>query len=186
MSDPSILPPNQTLGPGISRLVDIMKRIAAIQMTITVPGVDRPAIMQAEPFMPSTSASQLCPFFVNRVHRGSSDIGAAGFSPQAGTGLQARDDSIDMILCVEREDGNVDIKFGAWDTILWVDAVYAAFAKHLKLSDPATQAVDMPEVTDAKIKGWEFQDNYDLNNATYMAIIFTMTVREKYAQPYKA
>ena len=186
MSDPTILPPNQQLGPGVSRLVDIMNRIAAIQLTITVTGMDRPAVKYASPFMPATSAAEMCPFFVNRPHNGKSDIGAAGNSPPAGTGLQSRDDQIDMILCVERRDGNVDIKFGAWDTALWVDAVYATFAQHLKLSNPATSGVDMPEVVDAKIKSWELNDSYELNNAVYMALVFSMTVRERYAQPYKA
>lgn len=184
MSDPTLLPGNQLLPAGISTLVDIARRLAELQMTITVPGMDRPGVIHAEPFHPSTTSSALCPFFVNEIKQGISDIGAAGSNPPSGTGQQARDSQFDMLLCVERREGHADLKWGIWDTALWVDTVYATFAMHLKLSHPTTFAVDIPSVVDAKIKAWKMRD-IEMNDVTYLAIEFSLTVRERYAQPMK-
>lgn len=184
MSDPTLLPANQRLATGKSSLVDIAQRLVAIQMTITVVGMDRPLVAQAEPFTPSTVSSALCPFFVNVLKQGISDIGAAGGDPPSGTGQQARDSEYDMILCVERREGNADLKWGIWDTALWVDAVYAAFAMHLKLSHPTTWAIDIPSVVDAKIKAWKFGE-VNMNDLVFLAITFSLAVRERYAQPMK-
>jgi len=185
LSDPTKVPSNQLLPWGTSSLVDISRRLTEIQMTISVPGMDRPSILNADPFQSSTVSSALCPFFINQLTQGISDIGAAGGSPPSGTGQQARDSQFDMILCVERKDGNVDLKWGVWDTALWVDVVYAAFALHLRLSSPATNLMDIPSVVDAKIKAWKL-DEVEMQDTTFLAIIFNMAVRERYAQPMKS
>ena len=172
------LPNNQTLSSGISSLVDIANRIAAIQMTISVAGMDRPNVVLAEPFQPSTTSRTLCPFFINELRRGISDVGAGSTAPMAGTGQIARDSEFGMVLCVEGRDGNIDLKFGIWDTALWVDAVYVMFAKHIKLSNPVGGAIDLPTVVDAKIKAWQLT-NYQYGDMEYLAIDFKLAVRER-------
>jgi hypothetical protein len=186
LSDPTQMPNNQKLSAGLSSLVDICLRLVDIQKTVTVVGMDRPMVAYAWPFPPSTSDSSLCPFFVNDLTRGVSDIGEAGGSPPSGTGQQARDSQIDMYLCVERKEGNVDLKWAVWDTALWVDATYAAFAQHLRLSSPSTGVMDIPSIVDAKIKAWELVHDYELSGAVYLAIKFSLAVRERYAQPMKS
>jgi hypothetical protein len=112
----------------------IMERIANIQITVQVPGLPIPYVLQAEPYQPSNMSSVSCPFWVNEVRGGPSDLPIAN-------GQQYVTDTVIMNLCVARKEANIDLKYGVAETLQWRDAVYAMFAKHIKLSAPVVGLV---------------------------------------------
>lgn len=107
-------------------------RIASIQAQINVPGLDIPYVLQAEPYQTSEEASLACPFFMNElpVQGNHADIPIAA-------GQQYIDTVIDMMLAVKRMASATDLKFSVAVGHAWRDAVFAAFAQHVKLSSPA-------------------------------------------------
>jgi len=106
-----------------------LERIAAIQITIGVPGLGIPVVLQAEPYQPSDMSSVSCPFFVNEIAGGATDLPIAD-------GEQYVETEIHMMLAVERRVANIDLKYGVKETLQWRDAVLAMFAQHIKLSAP--------------------------------------------------
>lgn len=116
----------------MSQLNDIVERIAAIQIGIEVPGLGRPQVLASNPYQPSDVSSVQCPFWINEIRGGESDLPISG-------GNQYRTTNIDMLLAVQRRIGNVNLKYGVKETAEWVDAVYSAFARHIKLSLPSVK-----------------------------------------------
>jgi hypothetical protein len=163
----------------MSQLNNILERIAAIQVNIEVAGALRPNVILSEPYLPSQTDSTNCPFFINEVHGGPSDIPISA-------GQQYITDQIDMFLCVRRREANTDLKLGTKETVLWRDAVYAAFAKRVKLSNPAddnlpgNSHVGLPYVVDARITSWEAPVAYRYAEIEYIAFRFVLEVNEMY------
>lgn len=116
----------------MSQANQYLERIAAIQATIAVPGLPIPMILQAEPYQPSDMSSVSAPFFVNGVsiaQGNPSDLPIAN-------GQQYRTINLDMALAVARAEAGTDLKYTVSETLQWIDAVYAMFAKHIRLSKP--------------------------------------------------
>lgn len=115
----------------MSQLTGILTRVADIQIGITVPGLPIPVILQAEPYQPSNMSSVSCPFFVNELNlaRNTANL-------PINAGQQYRNTDITMMLCVARKEANIDLKYGVENTAQWSDAVFAAFAQHVRLSAP--------------------------------------------------
>jgi hypothetical protein len=138
----------------VSQINDVLDRIAHIQVLIEVTGAPRPNVLSAEPYLPSDVASNYCPFFINEIHGGPSDIPISA-------GQQYLTDDVWMVLCVRRFEATTNLKLGEQEKLLWRDAVYAAFAQRVKLSDPANDNVlgqshvGLSYVLDAHIKSWE-------------------------------
>lgn len=118
----------------MSQLNTLLERIANIQINIEVPGLGRPQVLASNPYQPSDVSSLQCPFWVNELRGGPSDLPIAN-------GQQFRTSNVHMFLAVVRREANVDLKYGIKETAQWVDAVYAAFAQHIKLSAPAVDIV---------------------------------------------
>lgn len=127
-----------------SQLNVIMRRIAAIQLTIEASGLPRPQILAANPYQPSDVSSIQCPFFVNEIRGGPSDLPIAA-------GQQYRTHNIQMMLAVARREANTNLKYNVQETAAWVDVVYAAFAAHIKLSAPAAKIVASTNANPIKI-----------------------------------
>src|SRR5262245_57645355 len=108
----------------------IVERIAQIQVLIEVPGAPRPNVILSEPYQPSDTNSAVCPFFINELHGGASDIPISA-------GQQYIEEDVWMVLCVRRKEANTNLKLTIQETVMWRDAVYAAFAQRIKLSNPA-------------------------------------------------
>jgi hypothetical protein len=116
----------------MSKSNDIFERLADIQIGISVPGLGNPYVLQAEPYQPSDMSSVSCPFFVNELM--SSPVPA---SIPISAGQQYRETRIAMLLAVARKEANINLKYGVQDTMQWADAVFAEFAKHVRLSAPS-------------------------------------------------
>ncbi len=114
----------------MSQLNTVLERIADIQIGITVPGLPIPYVLQAEPYQPSDMNSVACPFFVNEVRGGPSNLPITA-------GMQYRTMVVHMMLAVQRREADIDLKYGVENTAEWVDAVYAMFAQHVRLSAPS-------------------------------------------------
>jgi|SRR5581483_2778952 len=111
---------------------DILTRIANIQITVGVPGLGIPVVLQAEPYQPSDMNSVSCPFFVNEIAIGAGN----GSDLPIANGQQFITTTIAMMLAVARKEANIDLKYGVENTLKWRDAVYAKFAQHVRLSAP--------------------------------------------------
>ncbi len=120
----------------MSKINDILVRLADIEIGITVPGEPIPYILQAEPYQPSDLSSVSCPFFVNEVVIGgnSADIPIA-------SGMQYRMTTFNLMLCLARYEANIDLKYGIQTTVEWADAVMSTFAQHVRLSAPSKTIV---------------------------------------------
>lgn len=128
----------------MSQLNTFLERIANIQVNISVPGLGRPQVLAANPYQPSDVSSLQCPFWVNELRGGPSNLPIAN-------GQQLRTTSVHMFLAVVRREGNVDLKYSVQQTAEWVDAVYAAFAQHIKLSAPAVNILSSTNASPIKI-----------------------------------
>lgn len=117
----------------MSKTNQALERIANIQITIGVPGLPNPQVLQAEPYQPSDMSSVSAPFFVNGI---SIAAGNPTDIPIA-AGQQYVTTNIDMALALVRKEANIDLKYGVNDTVKWRDAVLAMFARHIKLSAPS-------------------------------------------------
>ena len=113
----------------MSQLNTILERIADIQVTINVPGLGIPWVLTAEPYQPDKVVSDNLPAFVNEIYGGPSDLPISD-------GAQHRNTNVRMLLLVARRTANIDLKYTVETTAAWADAVYAAFAGHIKLSAP--------------------------------------------------
>ncbi len=107
-----------------------MVRIATIQACIEAPGLPIPMVLQAEPFQPSDMSSVSCPFFINEIYGGPTDIPVR-------SGMQYDTSTVNMMLCVARKEADIDLKYGVQETIAWKKAVIAAFSQHVRLSSPS-------------------------------------------------
>lgn len=105
-------------------------RIANLQVTIGVPGLPNPYVLQAEPYQPSDMSSVSCPFWVNEIRGGPADLPIS-------SGMQYITTRINMMLAVARRDAAIDLKYNVETTLKWRDAVLAMFAQHIKLSEPS-------------------------------------------------
>lgn len=159
--------------PTATALINILDRIAAIQAAITVPGLDQPSILYAEAFPPSNMSAVQCPFFVNQLApSGTSD-------PYAST--QYRDFKVLMDLCILRKEGAENLKLATRLVAYWIDAVYSAFAAHVRLSDPVYSIADIANVLDSWIEAWKMIE-ITYGDVTFLGLEFTLSVRELYAQ----
>lgn len=116
----------------MSKAIAVLERIAEIQVGITVPGLGIPYVLQAEPYQPSNMSSVSCPFFVNEL-----TLSPNTANLPIAAGQQFRELNIMMMLCVARKQANIDLKYGVQETLQWSDAVFAAFAQHVRLSSPS-------------------------------------------------
>lgn len=129
----------------MSQLNAFLERIANIQVNITVPGVGRPQVLTAFPYQPSDVSSIQCPFWVNSLRGGPSDLPIAN-------GQQFRTTNVYMYLAVVRREANTNLLYSEQQTAQWVDAVYAAFAQHIKLSRPAVNILSSTNTNPITIK----------------------------------
>ncbi len=165
----------------MSNINDILVRIAQIQVTVEVPGARRPNVIKAEPYEPSNTNSSDCPFFINELHGGTSELPISA-------GMQYQTDQIWMVLCVRRAEASTNLKLGLQETVLWRDAVYAAFSERVKLSNPADDNtpgqshVGLPFVLDCYIRNWE-AIQYTYVDTDYLALKFILMVNEFYVTP---
>lgn len=161
-----------------SRTNEILERIAAIQITIEVTGAPRPNVLMAEPYQPSDTNSARCPFFINELHGGPARIPISA-------GQQYVEEDIHMVLCVRRKEAGTNLKLGVKEIVMWRDAVLAAFAQRVKLSNPANDSlpgnshVGLSFVVDGEIKNWEAIE-YVYGANEYLALMFVFHVNEMY------
>jgi hypothetical protein len=168
----------------MSHINDILERIAHIQVLIEVTGAPRPNVLAAEPYQPSNVTSNYCPFFVNEFHPQTGDIPIS-------SGQQYRTEDIWMMLCVRRFEAATNLKLGEQETFLWTDAVYAAFAQRVKLSNPANDNVPghshegLSFVLDSHIKAWD-SIKYVYADLEFLALKFILEVNEMYVTAINA
>lgn len=115
-----------------SRANLILQRLAAIELTASASDATIPVVIAADPYQPSNAESVNCPFWINAIRTGT---GNQSELPIA-NGQQYISTMYDLILCLARREANIDLKYGVQNTLLWRDAVYSAFAPHVKLSAP--------------------------------------------------
>lgn len=162
----------------MSQLNQILERVAHIQVLIEVPGAPRPNIMLSEPYMPSSTASNSAPFFINETHGGPSNLPIA-------SGQQYHSTDVWMVLCVRRLEAGSNLKLSENEKIMWRDAVYAAFSQRVKLSDPAMDNVPgqshvgLSFVLDCFVRSME-PIKYVYAEAEYLALKFILQVNEMY------
>jgi hypothetical protein len=156
----------------MSAINDTLERIAKIQMTIVAADAARTAIVEAYPYMPSQAISANCPFFINELMGGESDIPISA-------GQQYLAATIPMVLCVTRKEANTGLQLGVDTTVEWVEAVYAMFSQHVRLSDPVTPFDSLGFIIDAVIKKWE-PGTYAYADAEFLSIKFHLAVRMMY------
>lgn len=162
-----------------SQANQILVRLAQIQVLVEVPGAPRPNVILAEPYLPSDTNSAVCPFFINEAHGGPSDIPIS-------SGQQYITTNYWMMLCLKRFEANTNMKLGVMETIQWRDAVFAAFAQRVKLSNPdddATPGIShtgLDFVVDAHITSWEAPVNYTYGANQYLALKFILSVNEMF------
>lgn len=116
----------------MSQTNQALVRIATIQSLIQVPGLPIPLVLQAEPYQPSDMSSVQAPFFVNELA-----LNGGIASLPISSGMQYVQTLVDMMLVVQRREAGIDLKYSIQNTLMWRDAVLAAFAAHVKLSYPA-------------------------------------------------
>lgn len=169
----------------MSQANQIAVRLAEIQVNIEVVGAPRPNVIMAEPYLPSSTVSAVCPFFINEAHGGPADLPIS-------SGQQYVTTSYWMMLCLRRFEANTNMKLGVEETLLWRDAVLAAFALRVKLSSPADDLlpgnshVGLSFVLDAHIVAWEAPVNYTYGENQYLALKFVLNVNEFYVTPINA
>lgn len=118
----------------MSQINQILTRIATIQSQIVVTQQNGlplvPFILDAEPYQPSDMSSVLLPAFINEIWAGKSNVPISA-------GQQYRTTRVKMMLAVQRKEAGINLRYSAQNTAAWVDAVYAMFAQHVRLSAPA-------------------------------------------------
>lgn len=114
----------------MSQLNDFLTRIADIEIGINIPGLGNPWVLSAEPYQPSDESSFVLPAFINEIHGGPSDLPITD-------GQQRRTTNVVAYLLIARKEANTNLKYGVANTAQWVDAVYAQFSQHVKLSAPS-------------------------------------------------
>lgn len=152
-----------------------LERIAAIQATIALPdGVANvTTIQKAEPYLPSDVASAKCPFFINETSGGKTNFLAIG-------GIQWVETRVRMVLCVQRREQNTDLRLGIKETLYWRNAVFSTFAAHLQLGN-SDQFPRLPYILEAPIVEWAAPyDPYEYGTAQYIALFFTVSVKEAF------
>jgi hypothetical protein len=165
----------------MSNINEILVRIAEIQITVEAPGAPRPNVIKSEPYQPSNTSSTDCPFFINELHGGESQLPIA-------SGMQYLTDQIWMVLCVRRAEARTNLKLSLQETVMWRDAVYAAFSNRVKLSDPAKDNTlgqahaGLPFVLDCYIRSWE-AISYTYVDTEYLSLKFILMVNEFYVTP---
>ncbi len=165
----------------MSNINEILVRLAEIEITVEVPGAPRPNVIKAEPYEPSNTNSSDCPFFINELHGGDSNLPIT-------SGQQYVTDQIWMVLCVRRAEANTNLKLSLQETVMWRDAVYAAFSNRVKLSNPASDNVPgqshvgLQFVLDCYIRNWE-AIRYTYVDTDYLALKFILMVNEFYVTP---
>lgn len=161
----------------MSQANQILERIAQIQLLVEAVGAPRPNVLQADAYMPNTVVSAACPFWVNM-----SDGSGGSSNLPINDGQQRIDNKYIMTLCLLRAESAVT-KLGLKVALMWRDAVYYRFAKHVKLSNPATGEGDLNEfILDSWISRWKVDGGYELGDSIFVALQFELTVREFYVQ----
>ena len=156
----------------------LLERLAQIQVLIEVPGALRPNVILAEPYEPSDTSSAVCPFFINEIHGGPSNLPISA-------GQQYLQEDIWMVLCVRRVEAGTNWKLTLKETVAWRDAVYAAFAERVRLSNPADDElpgnahVGLPFVVDGVINRWD-PIKYVYGTNEYAALKFIFHVNEMF------
>ncbi len=162
----------------MSQTNQILERIAQIQVLIEVPGAPRPNVLLSEPYMPSNTSSNACPFFVNEYHPLTSNLPIA-------SGQQYRTSDFWMVLCVRRFEANTNLKLSEKEKIMWTDAVQAAFSQRVKLSNPVDDDtpgqshVGLPFVLDAVVTASD-SIKYIYAETEYLALKYILKVNELY------
>jgi len=160
----------------MSYLNDTLERIAAIQETIIASEAPRSTIGLAEPYMPSQVLSANCPFFINELTDGNSDIPIS-------TGQQFLSITVPMVLCVARKEASTNLRLGVDTTARWLTTVYETFGRHIRLSDPEPDSSEnlgpLQFLVDAVIKKWS-AGTYSYGDAEFLSIKFTLVVRMMY------
>lgn len=151
----------------------ILERIAALQMTISVTELDQPTVLYACAYPPTDISALQIPFFVNKLRGGPSD-------PYAST--QYRSEKIDMYLGLLRKEGAENNSLGTLLTAEWVDAVYAKFGAHIRLSEPTHSVPDIQSVLDSYIESWDDEIEITYGSSVYLGLKFTLSVQEMFAQ----
>jgi hypothetical protein len=157
----------------MSQINSIVERIAELELLVTVTGAPRPYVLSADPYQPSDATSLRCPFWINEIHLAPAEFLTTG-------GLEQRKTTVIMNLCIERREGNVNLKYGMKDTVLWSDAAFTLFGGYTRLSHPTTHVKDIPSVIDAVIKNCK-PVQYEYGSASFLALAFTMEVIENFS-----
>lgn len=114
----------------MSQTNDWSVRIIDIAMTIVVVPAARPTILRGDPYQPSDVSSASCPFFI--LEDAGNDLGLP-----VGDGAQRRMTGVNLVLCLNRRESQIDLKYNVQLAKLWQDVIPAMFAQHVRLSDPA-------------------------------------------------
>ena len=162
----------------MSNTNEIVERIAQIQVLIEVEGAPRPNVILAEPYQPSLTSSANCPFFINEIHGGVSDIPISA-------GQQYIEEDIHMVLCIRRKEASTDLKLTIKEVVMWRDAVYTAFAERVKLSNPiyddvpGQSHIGLSFVVDGVITSWN-DIEYEYGDSVYLALRFIFHINEMF------
>lgn len=146
----------------MSQINTILERLATIQTAITITGG---TIGNAYAYWPADPSSAMCPFFVNRVRGGPTQFQATG-------GMQSAETDIDMVLAVARQESDATFAQVQNHCYLWRDAVFTAMAQKLRLGN------DLSYILDAAITNWSIEPQYEVGTGVYVALVFTLQVRE--------
>ena len=106
---------------------DLLERVAYYQMQIICPGAQGIQVIKyAFAYMPFKTISAECPFFVNRVKGDATNF-------QASMGLQRIPSTVEMALCVVREQGATNLEDAQAEVLRWRMPVIRMFAAHIRL-----------------------------------------------------
>ena len=154
----------------MSRINDILQQVTTIQRTISLPLTPSQTwptqIVEAYPHMEWDGTALNCPFFVNNVGSATSDLQAAGAA-------QGRNPIVKMYLCLQPWESGASLAGNTEWAYQWIDAVYAAFALHVRLGD------QIPTVLDAYLSAYE-RIRVDYGGTEFSGVVFDLTVHELY------
>ena len=168
----------------LSRINDILDRIAEIQMTVSLDGslVNLGRVNTAYARTPADPSSEACPFCVNVIRGGPSTFGA--------NYIQEITSRVIMYFCVSRAEADSTLMQAQLNTLEYRDIVFATFASHFRLSKPADGSLltytlngsSAPYIRDAFITEWD-QAELPIGATTFIALKFVLEINEAFVQP---
>lgn len=152
----------------MSNIETILEYIATIQLGVTLPDGKKPK--QAYAYVPADPSSADCPFFVNIVSGGTTEI--------SGLGQQQVSTTILMKFCVARLESDSNVIALQKNVYQWRDAVLSTFAQKIRLGN------DLNFILDAYINRWSIAEDTLTEQGTtkFACLTFSLIVAEWFPQ----